>query len=224
MMLLTLHAALIALPPTGEVRAYRSASPLCGPLGACAHEYRPRCGSDGITYANLCLARNACQGDATEGPCRTASAPQDLAILVGKPALAPVDSVDEAMGRGAMVSTYFPGRYVSGSDPQNWRKLDEWLAGVVTIAGEGVRKGTIASVLLVTGVVLLGWVAALHMRAAHRAVSTEMNTLLLRLDSSGRGLDPDDLREKRSCSAPTIRSPSKGTGGFRASGAAEEML
>jgi hypothetical protein len=62
------------------------------------------------------------------------------------------------------------------------------------------------------------------MRAAHRAVSTEMNTLLLRLDSSGRVLDPDDLREKRSCSAPTIRSPSKGTGGIRASGAAEEML
>ena len=173
-MIVTLHAALMALPPTGEVRAYRSASPLavppCGPPSACSHEYRPRCGSDGITYANLCLARNACQGDATEGACHTASAPQDLAIA--KPALAPVDN----MG-GALVSTYIPERYVpgindhrfSGSDPQNWRKLDEWLAGVVTIAGEGVRKGTIASVLLVTGVLILGWVAALHVRL-HRHI------------------------------------------------------
>ena len=192
---------------------------------------------------------------------------------------------------GALVSTYIPERYVpgindhrfSGSDPQNWRKLDEWLAGVVTIAGEGVRKGTIASVLLVTGVLILGWVAALHVRlhigiyactsqlwgssplahpatlslstlspsvaltcfilssmptptphssththttsqirAAHRAVSTEMNTVLLRVGS--RGFDPDDLGGKRSCSAPMIRSPTKGTkGGCRASGA-EEML
>ena len=52
-----------------------------------------------------------------------------------------------------------------------------------------------------------------------------MNIVLLRVGS--RGFDPDDVGEKRSCSAPTIRSPSKGKGkgkgGCRASGA-EEML
>ena len=66
-----------------------------------------------------------------------------------------------------------------------------------------------------------------QIRAAHRAVSTEMNTVLLRVGSRGLVVDPDDLGGKRSCSAPMIRSPTKekgkGKGGCRASGA-EEML
>ena len=66
-----------------------------------------------------------------------------------------------------------------------------------------------------------------QIRAAHRAVSTEMNTVLLRVGSRGLVVDPDDLGGKRSCSAPMIRSPTKGkgkgNGGCRASGA-EEML
>jgi len=66
-----------------------------------------------------------------------------------------------------------------------------------------------------------------QIRAAHRAVSTEMNTVLLRVGSRGLVVDPDDLGGKRSCSAPMIRSPAKGKGkgkgGCRASGA-EEML
>ena len=64
MMLVTLHAALMALPPTGEVRAYRSASPLavppCGPPSACSHEYRPRYTHD---FTDSCGASRRLDGD-----------------------------------------------------------------------------------------------------------------------------------------------------------------
>ena len=38
-------------------------------VGVCTRDYRPKCGSDGITYSNPCIARNACQFDTTDGPC-----------------------------------------------------------------------------------------------------------------------------------------------------------
>jgi len=38
-------------------------------VGACARDYHPKCGRDGVTYSNQCMARNACQLDTTDGPC-----------------------------------------------------------------------------------------------------------------------------------------------------------
>ena len=44
-------------------------SPCVAHVGICTRDYRPRCGKNGITYSNPCMARNACQVDTTEGAC-----------------------------------------------------------------------------------------------------------------------------------------------------------
>jgi len=43
--------------------------PCVAHVGACARDWRPKCGRDGRTYSNQCMARNACQFDTTDGPC-----------------------------------------------------------------------------------------------------------------------------------------------------------
>ena len=148
---------------------------------ACVHgdtvcvkgEWEPRCGRDRVTYANLCLARNACQGDATEGPCRSVTPPLQTAERA--------EARDEAVTSADLHNSAAPGaahaaptltshrRYqaVPGiNDPLNWRKLDEWLANDVAIAGVRIKVRWLASIVLVVIVALLGLLASLQDGAA----------------------------------------------------------
>jgi len=160
---------------------------LCEPLRLrpCTREYRPRCGKNGVTYANLCTAENACQGDTTEGPCPTlwTVLPEESAELA-VPLVEEISSPEEKqlapdqkqpalpIGNHYNVLGVRYGRSIPGTnDPQNWRKLDRWLAGSVTVGGTRVGMRWIVSIVLVAGIMIFAVLSILRARTASLAAA-----------------------------------------------------
>ena len=56
-------------PPPPWASEWPPPAPCVPHVGACTRDYHPKCGRDGVTYSNQCMARNACQFDTTDGPC-----------------------------------------------------------------------------------------------------------------------------------------------------------
>ena len=56
-------------PPPPWASEWPPPAPCVPHVAACTADYQPKCGRDGVTYSNQCMARNACQFDTTDGPC-----------------------------------------------------------------------------------------------------------------------------------------------------------
>ena len=56
-------------PPPPWASEWPPPAPCVPHVGVCTRDYHPKCGRDGVTYSNQCMARNACQFDTTDGPC-----------------------------------------------------------------------------------------------------------------------------------------------------------